>query len=77
MKEKRPVTRTPVQEQERREHRRKYKSAWERSHYHTLSTRVPLETAEAFKRVCKREGITTYTLLKGLIWDVVDTYGKG
>lgn len=68
-------TGTPVQERERRERRRKYKRAWEKTHYHTLSTRVTHETARAFEKVCKRDRMTVYAVLKGLVEDVLEHYG--
>lgn len=63
-----------MQEQERKERRRKYRKEWERAHYHTISTRVPIETAKAFEKRCKRHGLTVYAVLRDWIEDTLEHY---
>lgn len=53
--------------QEREDRRRAAKRKWDATHYHTVSCRVPVETARRFRILCEKHGKTPYSALKSAI----------
>lgn len=54
-------------EQERAQSRR----AWDKRNYRTISCRVPVETAQRFRKLCFRYGKTPYRALKDAVEDAL------
>lgn len=53
---------------EQREDRRR---AWDRRGYRTISCRVPVETAQKFRKLCLQHGKTPYRALKDAVEDAL------
>lgn len=62
-------------ERPRRDHRTMLRRAWDEAHLRSVGCKLPVDTAERFKRMCDEAGLTRYEVLRRCVMDLLQRHG--
>lgn len=65
----------PRRERPRRDHRTMLRRAWDEAHLRSVGCKLPVDTAERFKRMCDEAGLTRYEVLRRCVMDLLQRHG--